>query len=355
MPAPTPTPQMIPIIILGAGASTGYVSPDYDMRDQRWKPPLSNNIFNIKYSSFFDRYPEMKNLASEAMRSVPHRESFEQYLTRIKEKRASSDKDKQTQLMILGYYLQELFFTISQEYGNQHINSYRSLIEIVKEYGGEALIIDFNYDLLFEQNISEIDDRIDSYVSGPIKVVKLHGSCDWVYSVRKMFSDETSSYSFIKEDPWFFTHPLNQKPKLLEFRRPNIGSLYNLNNDRLNYYLFPAIAVPLIEKNSFICPELHVEALKSALKSTDKILSIGWRGTEKNFIDLLSTELKQNVNFTIVSSGRPSAEKTMANLSHISKLNFTLSSQEGFVNFIKSEEVDDFFKGGEKNDKASNN
>src|SRR5207302_1991470 len=52
------------------------------------------------------------------------------------------------------------------------------------------------------------------------------------------------------------------------------------------YGHIPALAVPTESKSSFELPTGHMERLAERLRGVDRLLVIGWRGQEQNFLDL---------------------------------------------------------------------
>src|SRR5947209_5958942 len=54
---------------------------------------------------------------------------------------------------------------------------------------------------------------------------------------------------------------------------------------------FPAIAIPVDQKNEFECPSPHLEALNDVLPQASKVLVVGWRGTEQHFLRILKDKL----------------------------------------------------------------
>ena len=50
----------------------------------------------------------------------------------------------------------------------------------------------------------------------------------------------------------------------------------------------PALAVPLGTKASYVCPQSHVNEMSRLLPSVDRILTIGWKGGEPDFVAQLA-------------------------------------------------------------------
>lgn len=333
-----------PIIILGAGASKDYIHSQFNRRSVDWQPPLTNDLFGRNvFDQFLEKYPQVKHLAADALTKVPGRMTLEAYLSDIKEKRAATDANRQKQLVALGFYLQQLFQKVSSEYGGQPLNNYNSLIAKINDHGGEALIVNFNYDKLLEQNIPEIKDRVDQYVGGAIKVIKIHGACDWTYTLTNMFNEDREPYDFFMQNPWFETMPGNDQPKLTEVFRAQEPNSYKQNYQGQFWNFYPAVAIP-ITKDKFICPESHLQHLKSALASTNKILIIGWNAGDPQLLGLIKENITQPVSVTIVSENYDIALAISKKMESIELLKLIPSSQAGFSNFMRSEEIDNFLE-----------
>jgi hypothetical protein len=107
--------------------------------------------------------------------------------------------------------------------------------------------------------------------------------------------------------------------------------------------VLPAVAIPLEKKQVYVCPTSHMEALKECMSKTDKLLVIGWKGAEENFLQLLSTGLKRGIPKMVVSSGRDSAEKVKLTLQRfgIDGGNWLLG-ESGFTNEVRSGSIEAF-------------
>ena len=93
---------------------------------------------------------------------------------------------------------------------------------------------------------------------------------------------------------------------------PIAWSKRQFDTDR--FPLFPAIALPLVQKTSFECPEDHLRTLREALPDVTKILIIGWRGTEEHFLTLLREHLKNPPTMMTVASGVDEASQVGSDL-----------------------------------------
>lgn len=335
---------MKPIIILGAGASHDYVNTDHRTGNPDWTPPLSDGLFNTKvYHSIITKYSEVNDLSSDALTRVPGQMSLENYLTNIKNTIAATNHNRQKQLVSLGFYLQHLFREISANYGSQPGNNYRVLVQRIKDSGGEACIVSFNYDTLLEENVDTINVYLSSYIQGPIKIIKPHGSCDWVYGLQEWSGEIDLSYNFLMQNPWHLTFPGKVSSEPFERRRNLRGPVSYLERENgSTIHLLPALAIPLFSKEKYVCPLLHVKELEEAFKSTDRILIIGWRGMDSNLIELIN-KISYRISITIVSSSIKSAEAFQAKLKN-PNLFIEIPKNQGFTQFLRSPESDKFFQ-----------
>ncbi len=339
---------MYPVIIIGAGASTDYINRDYNTKPDGYIPPLSNNLFDPKrFEKWMNKRPEISGLVADALTYVPHKFTIEQYLTKIRAE-SKENESRKKQLLSMMYYLQDLFFDISENYGNQTSNNLKALINKINDKiynsNGAACFISFNYDILLEQNLTEyISDSLDSYIRNQIRVIKPHGSCDWVYYIESHFNEIKDPYKHVLSYTNFLEAIENQKLSLSPRRRTkNFMFSYTFSNEngRANYC--PALALPLENKQKFICPQSHIDKMVEALKQTDRILIVGWRANDKNLKLLIAENIQPGTKVKIVSGKKSSAEEIKNNLVDLKSAIFDISEKKGFSDFMKSGECDDF-------------
>jgi hypothetical protein len=107
--------------------------------------------------------------------------------------------------------------------------------------------------------------------------------------------------------------------------------------------VLPAVAIPLEKKQEYACPASHIEVLTECMSKADKLLVIGWKGAEENFLELLSKGLKRGIPKMVASSGRDSAEKTKSTLQRFGTdgANWFLG-EKGFTNQVRSGSIEAF-------------
>jgi hypothetical protein len=97
---------------------------------------------------------------------------------------------------------------------------------------------------------------------------------------------------------------------------------------------FPAIALPVEEKVEFECPEHHLIRLESKLKSVTKMLCIGWRAREMNFLAMVRKQIGKTVPVFVVAKDK---EESSAIGSYLVKSGITdepISYAGGFTDFV---------------------
>lgn len=343
-------------IILGAGASYDYIDEDYispEMRSiwHRFRPPLAVELFSpSRFNKILNKHEEASHLASSVLSAIKQGKDIEEFLQELRERGGH----RKNELVSTLYYLADLFQQVSDEIGVISGNNYSNLIGKIKDNGGQACIVTFNYDHLLEMNLGlQLDDSRDSinrYINNPIQVIKIHGSCEWSY-----LSGPYADYDIerISLSGGIDSH-LTQNPELVfeigsRNSVPDIVTKRNFEKhfqdewqDDVAYYSYPALAMPMRTKHSYVCPKSHIEEMKASLLNVSKILIIGWKAADENLLNVLEEIIQHPVEFTIVGSKNVAVTKSRI-LKKVPKATFKLFDG-GFTNFMSSEKADNFFE-----------
>jgi hypothetical protein len=102
------------------------------------------------------------------------------------------------------------------------------------------------------------------------------------------------------------------------------------------HLIFPALSIPVENKDEFSCPVYHIAFLKDLLPRVTKVITIGWRGMEADFLELLRRHLPQEDQKLMIVSGKmEGAQETQQNLRHTIKLHYPpLLLEQGFTGLI---------------------
>ncbi len=173
------------------------------------------------------------------------------------------------------------------------ISNYRTLLDDIRHHGNkDVTLVTFNYDCLLEFAIEHqtkaIVKSIDDYLNlGPYTLVKVHGSVNWGRVVSG--GHDTAPVN----SPAHIAESLIEHAATLEMTRDYLLATEEPPTVRIprEAVLFPAIAIPVQNKQEFECPQAHLEALQQRLQKTTHILIVGWAAMDSHFLRLLRKHL----------------------------------------------------------------
>ena len=270
------------MVVLGAGASYDS-SPDLTVSDEEpLRPPLANDLFlnSAHYRQFRDRYPQFHEVIPELLPRAGG--SIEDAMQRLQDEAARNPRRK-PQLLAIRYYLKDLLSFLSTNWLSKvgGVTNYAALFGQIQNHRKDdepVCLVTFNYDTLIESALLAHFrlgfDAIGDYISArPFQLFKLHGSTDWG---RPLVSAPGTRFHGTPGE------------MIQHVERLGISNeVYTEAMYRGSPQLYPAIAIPVLTKDSFECPQEHVQQLTSSIPKVSKILTIGWRGTEQHFLKLL--------------------------------------------------------------------
>ena len=175
-------------VILGAGASYDIANEGAYVINEQLRPPLASHLFHVKdraaYYGILQRYPDADYLASNLAPLVEEGAiGVEEALRRLAN---SVEPNIQRKFGQIPMYLRDLIFETTKPSG--YITSpaaYENLLTSLFYRGPvELLFIVMNYDDLLERAVTNFNkdvafNRLNTYMSNSIKVLKPHGSVNW--------------------------------------------------------------------------------------------------------------------------------------------------------------------------------
>lgn len=321
-----------PLIILGAGASYDSVPDDRITGVKTLRPPVSDSLFDVGFDDFIRRFPEVKALAVSVISDVKAGISLEDSLLQIKN-RVPQNPERGIQLVMFEFYLQELFLKISDfggGFGGQTASNYQGLIQEIRDGPKKAIVVNFNYDTLFESDLNPSMTSTEDYVRGEIKVIKIHGSCNWVYLLRK--DSHHSEYDFVRETP-----------SILAKLRQNTNVFpHHISRGDGTYFRLPALAIPLPGKSDFICPPHHRKILEQELSKIDSILIIGWSANDTYLTNLIR-KTTQPIKMEVVSGEKETMDRIFRKFAICPNILCHPGNYKGFSAYMASRERKTFF------------
>jgi hypothetical protein len=329
------------LVIMGAGASYD-AAPDSPpgatdtLRQHRL--PLANELFAQRghFRAILAGYPEIAPAVAHLIK-IPKDRSIEDFLEHMAAQARNGDAARARQLLAIRFYLSEVMRMCESQLLDQvrGVTNHAALIDEIDRrvpIGETVFIVTFNYDRLIERELSsdlKLFSDMNAYIQNErFKIVKLHGSADWVrpLKVRPMFDEKTvPRRQLIAMAP-----TLSISDEFVHTQQPHQGD-----------YCVPAIAIPIRHKDDFQCPPAHVDALMNFLPSVTKILIVGWKAAEQPFVDLLVKHIPQHStqaqNPHIVVVGGEDVAITKMNLDAAGVLASQYSLNNlGFTHFTQS-------------------
>ncbi len=339
------------MVIFGAGASYDSVPslPPYSHPRSTLdcRPPLAEELFLD--SSFFaealSRFSDCHPIVPY-LQNVPAGKTIEHTLETLRSE-AETDPKRKRQLAAVQYYLHFMLWECERRWHDVTfgITNYVTLLDQLRRScgaGDTVSIVTFNYDRMIESALLSIGVRMEllpQYIShDAFKLFKLHGSVHWGREV------ETPIDNVESRNVWQISRELIQRANELKIstrfhivQEHPIGKIGDIP-------LFPAIAIPVETKEEFECPKDHLECLRTLLPTVTKILIVGWRGTEYNFLDLLKESLTEEVPTLVVAEKKSAAEEVIDRMQEAGVQVIGELVHNGFTGFVVNREAEDFFR-----------
>lgn len=338
------------LVIFGAGASYDSV-PARSLANGRFRtlldrPPLAHQLFDDRpqFVEDLDVFPQCKRIVPDRRKNSLGG-AFEQTLQRLQEQGQNYPVRFQ-QLAAVRFYLRRMLWRCEERWYNEHrgITNHAVLLDRLDMWrpaGEPILLVTFNYDRMLERALEQFGQRfkeISQYITSQrFQVFKLHGSVNWGRQVKTQVVTENRNERDIGCE-------LIEKAAQLTFMDEYrvLGS-FDIVNDRARVY-WPAIALPVEQKVSFECPATHVSALQEKLGNVTRILTVGWRGTEMEFLKLLKKHLSHPVPVMVIAKdGKESTEIGV----NFQRMDITRSAEAypgGFTDYLSDNDSEKFLR-----------
>lgn len=333
------------LVIVGAGASYDSVPSRIIGRSdfETWRLPLADELFQPR--ALFE---DVQRLVPKVMQIVPSLDmrspgvSVEDVLERYAGQTASQPA-RRTQLACVRFYLQGVIHKCEQGWyrEKQVSTNLMALIDQIESARGantHALFVTFNYDRLIEnalENRGSSFRALQDYIRpNDTNVIKLHGSVDWARLIRPFNTSEFGG------SLWQVAVQVCDAIGTL----PEPGAIFRStavhSSHEKNQLTVPAIAIPTKVKGGFECPAEHVEHLKSLLGKVRTVLTVGWRGAERHFLELLGEHARQALDVICVGKGVGAAQETQKNLNSVFDRANIEPYNSGFTQFVSEGKIE---------------
>ena len=286
------------LVVFGAGASFDSVHhlpapgpPSEGLLYWQERPPLANQLFDTRgiFVELMARFKECQALVPMLRQSGT---SVEKKLAEFQEQ-AKTFPPAHRELAAVHYYLHFAVWTCQNQWYTRHrgVTNFRTLLREIERWRYEAkeqvCFVTFNYDTMLEEAIGpvlqlEVRDMDSYYTWENYSLFKLHGSVNWGRIVDGLSAGGGSPVRFYQH----LINTVNPDNSCVteEYMLCDI-EMHPLQDPRV--VLYPALSIPVEKKDEFSCPRTHVTALEAILPRVTKMITIGWRATEAEFLTRL--------------------------------------------------------------------
>lgn len=348
-------PQLMLMVIFGAGASYDSVSPaDLVPRvDPALRPPLAKDLFanGPVQGDAINRYQQVRAVVPRLRAASTEGPTIERELEAIQAEAKSMPTHYQI-LVALRYYFRHLLHTCGSEWHKfaNGVTNYVRLLYRLEQWRvrskSDVCLVSFNYDTLLDsacRDVLQMDlTQTGHYISyDNYKIIKPHGSVNWGVRLDHVL-DRSMKDNEIEQKVIALGNKLQPSNDIYA----TMGqSIRNPMDSTTSSPLVPAIAIPMEQKSEahFVCPKNHLEHLRRAIAKTDHLLVIGWRGNEEHFLSLWDEKSPWLRRVLIVSGSdthdiaenfnRPGMIGTGCEVSDY---------KDGFSNFLATAELETF-------------
>lgn len=321
------------LVVLGAGASYDAFHPAIEDYSGAWRPPLADALFGDRpaFSSVVQSvYPQALVAVRRLRERVAQGEYVEEALAQMV---ADSERYPPLRrgLAAIRFYLQHILRECGRDVGAVGFTNHVSLVSQLDQWrhgrDEPVVYVAFNYDTFLEQACARVlgtrYEDMDAYIrDARVSIHKLHGSVDWWHPVATEFPGGGSDVSLrdaliervaeveVLGDEYEWAEP----GALI---RSNDGSAGGKASLRL-----PAIALPIARKGGFESPAPHLDRLRTLLPGVDRLICVGWRGRESDFVALLEEAMARPIQGLVVSGSVRGAREVRKQLSRLPRISW---------------------------------
>ena len=257
-----------------------------------------------------------------------------------------TDPVRKRQMAAIRFYLHLMIWECERHWDDvsHGITNYVTLLDQLRRcraHDSAVLLATFNYDRMIEAALPSVGvtiDELPKYIAyDSFKLFKLHGSVHWGREV------ETAIANVKERNVWDVGSELIRRAEELK-----ISDRYRLVHEHPigkidDIPLFPAIAIPVETKVGFECPNDHLECLRANLGRITKILVLGWRATEKHFLDLLKDSVAGEISVQVVAGRRQCAEEVLSRIHDAGIRVCGEAAEGGFTDCVVRRQAERFF------------
>jgi len=177
------------------------------------------------------------------------------------------------------------------------------------------------------------------YIGGEFNLIKLHGSVNWAHEVRNFPLTDGRPDSLVQQI-------INKAPDL-DVNEESFEIVYwDPFNRPYGRPLYPALAIPVVNKPGYECPKEHQKVLNESFPQVTKVLIVGWSAGENKFLKSVTEGISRRASIMVVSRNESSSSKIVESIFPLLReAKFTgdiFAAKSSFSDFLFSPEISQF-------------
>ena len=270
------------------------------------KPPLANQLFNLKAKPKYQRI--LENYAGAAFLSSYLGPTIAREPTAMEvELRTLADSPNpliNKAFAQIPMYLQHLIADTTTNYVSRPGAYDQLLVQLFDRHNPKVLFIVMNYDLLLERSLEQFGGtkfvKSADYFKGQVNLLKPHGSVNWWTALRgtqEEYNKDNIIWDKVKAGMGGDFVVRSPIPPMRSTIPPvwhmHLERVDELPQDSVNTPLFPLITAPMALKtiSEFVCPPEHTDIAKDFLSTCGKYLIVGSSGWDSDLLEYLASSI----------------------------------------------------------------
>lgn len=329
------------LVVIGAGASFDAAEvPD------GFRMPLTQDLVGEEddivslLGKIQDCQPVVATLRRQ-LKSKTGAPSLEEALLDY-EKRRSKNPEIGRRISGFRFFIRDLIASRADRLNEKTggVTLYQELVDKLHNWAqltnSHVCFVSFNYDTLLERaarscfrfDVADLGDYINRQ---EVSILKPHGSVGW-WHARKAPHNGTTDIETLSRLP---DDEFETKPTATNQIEALIAPVAKIANTKA--IGIPAVALPISEKDELIWPNDQQQYFESLKGRITKVLTIGWRAAEPDFVETLKSLFARSPKAIFITGEASGGREVQVKLNLGTARRFPGNSVYGFQRFMRDE------------------